>query len=320
MTPSAHIDVLIPTYNSNPAHLREALESLKNQTFSDWKAFIHDDCSSVDVRAIVEPFLADSRFQFKKSEKRLGIGGNWNACIAHTSAPIVTFLFQDDIWSPTYLEQAVNVLHANPSVGFVSMEHEYQFDNGSPDTGCYTEVADAKKDLSAGLHGGMEMFHWWLKRELHPNVIGEPSFVVMRRDVLKKAGPFLEDMQQCLDMEMWIRMLLISDWYDERSASFGIFRVHANAASARNRLEGHGLFDRLRCFEIVIGLLRGDDRKIAMKHRDLAIRTMIGKFFARRKEGLTMKGGSGNGKFKKFCLRHPLLILRAILTYFFSSK
>lgn len=313
------VDVLIPTYNSDPAHLREALESLRSQTFKDWTAFIHDDCSSVDVGTIVEPFLVDPRFRFRKSEKRLGIGGNWNACVKQTTAPIVAFLFQDDIWSPDYLEQATKILNENPSVGFVSMEHDYHFDNGSPDTGCYSEVAGAKECLASGLHRGKEMLRWWLNRELHPNVIGEPSFVVLRRSTLQKAGPFLEDMSQALDMEMWIRMLLISDWYDEQTHSYGSFRVHGNAASARNALEGHGLFDRLRCFEILIGKVRGDERKAAVTSRNQAIQTMVGKYFARLKKGAKV-GGSGSGKLKKFCLRHPLLIISAVLGYFFSKK
>src|SRR3989338_11597797 len=122
------VDVLIPTYNPNPAHLREALDSLKSQTFSKWKAFIHDDASEVDVESMVKPYLMDPRFTFEKSKVRLGIGKNWNACIGKTYAPSVAFLFQDDFWNPDYLETAINIFNGNPRAGFISINHEYRIE------------------------------------------------------------------------------------------------------------------------------------------------------------------------------------------------
>lgn len=311
------VDVLIPTYNPHPAHLREALESLKKQTFQDWTAFIHDDCSDVDTRAIIEPYLADPRFRFAKSAKRLGIGGNWNACVRQTSAPVIAFLFQDDIWQPEYLARAMEIFRQNPTVGFVSMEHDYLFDGQVPSPSYYEQIRNARKTLAAGFHEGHAMFRWWLARELHPNIVGEPSFVVMKREALAKAGPFLEDMPQALDMEAWMRMLLVTDWYDDRDHSYGSFRVHANGASARNALGGHGLFDRLRCFEIMIARLHGHDRKDAIAARNKSINTMVAKYFGRMKSGAKVTG-HGSGRLKKFCLRHPLLILRAVIAYLFS--
>ncbi len=313
------VDVLIPTYNPKPAHLTEALENLQKQTFQDWHAFIHDDCSPENqTEAIVKPFLSDTRITFKKSDTRLGIGGNWNACVAHTSAPIVAFLFQDDVWLPDYLAQANDVLTKHPTVGLVSMEHDYHFEEKIPDTGCYLSVQKVKQTLTGGFHEGKDLFRWWLARELHPNFIGEPSFVVMRRTALEAAGPFLEDMPQALDMEAWMRMLLVSDWYDERKQHYGSFRIHSGAASARNAEGGHGLFDRLRCFEIVIALLSGKDRSNAIAARNRSIDTMVAKYFARVQSGAYVTG-KGSGRLKQFCLRHPLIIGKSVCKYFLKK-
>ena len=96
------VDVLIPTYNPGAEHLRVALDALKAQTYTEWQAFIHDESDAVDVEVIVRPYLEDPRFQFMRSPKRLGIGGNWNACLTHTKNPVVAYLFHDDEWVPEY--------------------------------------------------------------------------------------------------------------------------------------------------------------------------------------------------------------------------
>src|SRR5947207_693209 len=84
----AAVDILIPTYNPKPEHLTEALKSLQNQTFRNFRAFIRDDCSpNGRTFSIVEPFLSDVRIQYEDGKHRLGIGGNWNACVKATSSP-----------------------------------------------------------------------------------------------------------------------------------------------------------------------------------------------------------------------------------------
>ncbi len=309
-------DVLIPTHNPKPDHLKMALESLIKQKFHYWKALIHDDCSDIDVASMIQPFLSDARITFKKSPHRLGIGGNWNACVASMNAPIVAFLFQDDVWNPDYLAQAIETLEKNPSVGFVSMEHSYMYEGSIENKPLYEAVRSfRKKSVAAGMHQGHTFLNFWIRHELHPNVIGEPSFVVMRRKVMEEAGKFLTDMPQFLDTEYWLRLLTITDWYNETEKDYGSFRVHSGAASAMNQQSGQGLFDRLRCFEMIIGRLQGNDRTMALEARNGAVETMVAKFFGRRNSG-KKTSAQGSGQLLRFCLRHPLLIGKSILKYF----
>jgi glycosyltransferase involved in cell wall biosynthesis len=320
------IDILIPTYNPKREHLTVALESLQKQTFQDWKAFIHDDCSpNGETESFVQPFLSDSRITFKRSPKRLGIGGNWNACFKQTSAPIVAYLFQDDLWSPLYLEKGIETLQKNPSAGFVSMEHEYKTEGGMTNLPLYEGVqAFRKANVAPGLHTGKKFLHFWILHELHPNVIREPSFVLMRRNVMEKAGPFLEDMPQFLDTEYWLRLLAITDWYNLTNSNYGTFRVHPSAASNVNQITGQGMFDRLRCFEGLISRLQGEERSVAIKARNHALITMVGKFLKRQKAGAETGMKKKNSKDRawiiRFCLRHPLLIIKTIITYFLTKK
>ncbi len=314
------ISVLIPTHNPNPAFLREALMSLRAQTFSDWTALIHDDCSENDVQSIIEPFFTDPRIRLAKSDRRLGIGGNWNACIAKSDAPFVAFLFQDDIWNPDYLQSAIDALQAHPEAGFVSLDHTYKSEAGITNMPLYQAVRDfKKKNIAHGLHAGKELLRVWIDHELHPNIIGEPSFVVLRRSVMEQTGAFLSDMPQFLDTEYWLRLLTVTDWINLSDREYGMFRVHAEAASAKNQEVGEGLYDRLRCFERLIGNLDGTLHSAAISARNAAVQTMISKFFNRVGSG-KKASPKGSGTLVKFCLRHPLVILTGIARYFLKRE
>ncbi|MSR67256.1 glycosyltransferase family 2 protein [Candidatus Peribacteria bacterium] len=314
------VSVLIPTYNPNQSFLIEALKSLQQQSFQAWTALIHDDCSERDTKSIVEPFLKDSRFRFTKSDRRLGIGGNWNACVRQSNQPLVAFLFQDDVWNHDYLKNAIEALQKHPDAGFVSLDHVYYGDENVTTMPLYQAVRIfRKKNIRNGLHHGKELLRFWTLHELHPNIIGEPSFVVMRRPVMQQAGAFLEDMPQFLDTEYWLRLLMITDWINLGDDESGIFRVHADGASAKNQEAGEGLYDRLRCFERLIMSLHGELRCAAVGARKKAVEKMISKFLSRVGSG-KKASPKGSDTLVKFCLRHPLIILMGMWNHMYQRK
>lgn len=312
------IDILIPTYEPNPDHLRAAIKSVLDQTCTDWLLLVHDDASTMDVRSIVHEFIQHPNVCFKGSFQRQGIGGNWNASLANARRPYVQFLFQDDIWQPTYLQESVDVLERHPSVGFVASDHEYDCVESVANAYLYQEVRNFRNEnIANGIHDHEEFLKYWITHELHPNMVGEPSFVMMRNELTKSVGKFAEDLPQFLDVEYWLRCLMKSDWF-YRKENLGSFRVHPGGASAQNQESGAGIYDRLECFERVIRLApTWDIKRSARKARKTALVTMARKFLKRRKEGKNTPIAS-SGKFKKFALRHPVLmgsaLMKALLT------
>lgn len=310
----------MPAYEAQPEHIKPAVESVLAQTFTDWSLLVQDDFSQrEDVAAHVKPYLDDERITYRRNERNLGIGPNWNACRDFGDAPYIAYLFHDDLWQPAYLEKALAVLEAQPEVGFVSLDHSYLKEDGVQDTAIYDEVQQFIKDnISAGRHSGQELLLWWADKGLRPNIIGEPSFVVLRRELMESVGPFHETMPQFLDSEYWIRCLLQSDWYylDE---DLGSFRVHPTAASAQNDLAGAGKFDRFDCFRMLIPQLPKDKQPAARQSFTRAFDEMVAKFFERRKSGKKISG-RGSGGLKKFCLRHPVFTSRALVRYWTKRK
>ena len=290
------------------------------QTEDRWTLLIHDDASDTDVQAQIALALQDSRIQFKRSSKRRGIGGNWNAALknaAHT--PYIQFLFQDDAWSPDYLERSLHILEQHPDIGFTVADHIYTFE-GMDESQPFYEALRRERlaAVSPGKHAGEEFLRAWLARGLHPNLIGEPSFVMLRKNLMDRLSPFREDMPQFLDVEYWMRCLLHANWHFLKE-NLGAFRVHQAGASAQNQETGSGIFDRFRCFqELIQNLPEGELKREAITARTRALDTMVQKFFNRVRSGKHVNT-FGSGALLSFIVRHPFLFVSALMRSFRSS-
>lgn len=319
--PQPLVDILIPTYNPNPDHLRAALKSLLAQTEDRWTALVHDDASDFDVQAQIALALQDPRIRFVRSEHRHGIGGNWNACLKYlTDAPYVQFLFQDDVWNPEYLERSVHILERNPEISFTVADHIYTYEGMDQSQPFYEALLrERHAAVSSGKHDGIGFLRSWLEHGLHPNLIGEPSFVMLRKHLIDRVGFFREDMPQFLDVEYWTRCLIQGDWYFLKE-NLGSFRVHRAGASAQNEEAGSGIYDRFRCFqELIKKLPEGELRSEAIAARNRTLDTMVQKFFGRVKAGKQVKA-AGSGLLMRFILRHPMLFAGAFMRSIHSSK
>jgi glycosyltransferase involved in cell wall biosynthesis len=312
------VDVLIPTYNPGAEHLRVALDALCAQTYTQWQAYIHDESDAVNVEEIVRPYLKDPRFRFQKSPKRLGIGGNWNACLTNTRSSVVAYLFHDDEWVPQYLERAVAVLEKHPNVGLVAMDHEYRIEGDFEGAISYIGLERWRRRLlNPGVIDGKEFLRRWFRDGIWPNLIGEPSFCVLRRSVVDQVGLWNEQMPQSLDAEYWVRMLPLCDWYYVADHC-GYFRVHDEGTTARNRREGKGLFDRFRILEdIASRVTSASERAIAVQVQGRQFQLMFARFAEKYLKGDRLSS-SGSGAVKRFALRHPWIVLRALTRALFG--
>ena len=321
------IAILVPTYNPKEGHLRQAIESALAQTERNWTMTIHDDASNCDVKAMIEPYLHDQRIQFIRSDTNRGIGGNWNTTLQKsytllpaealakaghpTPTPYIQFLFQDDWWEPEYLRSTKRALDNNPSCALASVAHSYAYEGSIETKKGYEELFAMRRNCREGLHNGWDFLQTWIENGLHPNLIGEPPFVMMRCDALKKAGKFCEDMPQFLDVDMWIRLLQQGDLYVLQE-HLGSFRVHSDGASAKNFETGTGLFDRFRCFDRLIVNLDGDKKKHAQKSQQRILESMIQKFLDRVHKGKSINA-KGSGSIKAYCSAHPFKTLKACI-------
>ena len=240
------ISILLPCFQPRIDHLRQALDCLLAQTMTDWHCTIVNQPWETDVQSGIEDLLRHERITFVQSDTLRSIGANWNACMPYATAPFVQFLFHDDLWGPRYLERSLETLENNKGCGFCAAHHSYRYEGDIENRELYEHINMLRLEMLPGRHSGRMLLQQWLQRGLHPNIIGEPPFVMMRRDVMERVGTFAEDLPQFLDSEYWARLLSVTDFFYIHEP-LGEFRIHHEAASARNQRAGKGLTDRLRC-------------------------------------------------------------------------
>lgn len=95
--------IILPTYN-RAALLKKAIDSVLNQTFSDWELIVVDDASHDNTENILKAYLnQDSRIHFIKKNKNSGPALTRNEGIILAQGQYITFLDSDDEYEKDHL-------------------------------------------------------------------------------------------------------------------------------------------------------------------------------------------------------------------------
>jgi glycosyltransferase involved in cell wall biosynthesis len=106
------ISVIMPVYNAGK-YVKEAIESISNQTFSDWELIIIDDCSTDNSVEIIQSFH-DKRIIFLKNEINLGVSKTSNRGMRIARGKFLTRMDADDISLPDRFKKQVEFLEKHP--------------------------------------------------------------------------------------------------------------------------------------------------------------------------------------------------------------
>ena len=125
------ITVLTCVYNGLP-YLEEAIDSVLNQTYSNFEYLIIDDASTdINVAKLIESY-DDSRIRFIKNEKNLGVSNTFNRALELIDTTYVVRLDQDDVNLPDRIEKQINFLENNEDIDIVcSFEYVIDFVRGA---------------------------------------------------------------------------------------------------------------------------------------------------------------------------------------------
>lgn len=102
------VTIILPIYNGE-RYLPTALESVRTQTYTDFECLCIDDGSSDNSADIVRGFAAeDSRFRLVQQSNQ-GVAASRNRGLRESKGQYITFLDQDDVFSPEILEKLLSV-------------------------------------------------------------------------------------------------------------------------------------------------------------------------------------------------------------------
>ena len=100
------VDVILPNYNKFN-FLEEAINSVLNQTFKNWKLYIIDDASKDKSFSIIEKFSKQRNITVIKLKKNMGPSFCRNYAIRISSSKYISFIDSDDTWEKTKLEKQI---------------------------------------------------------------------------------------------------------------------------------------------------------------------------------------------------------------------
>lgn len=220
------VSVIVPIYGVE-AYIRDTIQSVLDQTYTQFELILVDDESPDSSVAICQEF-DDSRIRIINQKNR-GLAGARNTGIRHARGDYLAFLDGDDLWLPTKLEKHVHHLTQNSKVG-LSFSPSCLIDQTGQPTGTY--LAPKLKEITAE----------YLFRS---NPVGNGSAPVIRRAVLEQIAEqqnrygeteafyFDEDFRRSEDIECWLRICTLTSWRLEGIAEpLTLYRVNASSLSA----------------------------------------------------------------------------------------
>ena len=110
------ISVVMPVFNAGP-YLDECIQSIVNQTFTDFEFVILDDMSTDGSdRVLREWKRKDRRIQLFQSDQRLGLARSSNAVVHQANAAIIARMDADDVAHPNRLRRQVEIIECHPDI------------------------------------------------------------------------------------------------------------------------------------------------------------------------------------------------------------
>ncbi|MFI1745814.1 glycosyltransferase family 2 protein [Thalassobellus sediminis] len=108
------ISVVLPVYNVAP-YIKEAIDSVLNQTIQDFEILVIDDCSTDNTLEVIES-IKDSRIRIIKKSKNKGLIDSLNMGFSEANGDYIARMDGDDINALNRFEKQLHILQNNPEI------------------------------------------------------------------------------------------------------------------------------------------------------------------------------------------------------------
>lgn len=222
--------VIVPVYEPDAQHLREALDSVIAQAYPFWELCIADDASpSAYVGEILQAYAAaDSRVKVVRRERNGHIAAASNSALEIATGDFVAFLDHDDLLSPDALFENAVALNADPALDVVYSDEDKV-------TGAFVfDSAYFKPDWSPDS----------LLSRNYVNHLG-----VYRRRLVAEVGGFREGFEGSQDYDLLLRVTERTQRVGHIPRVLYHWRTHAGSTAAERGQKGYALDAARRAIE-----------------------------------------------------------------------
>lgn len=215
------VSVIMPVFNAGK-YLRKAIESILQQTFTDFELIIVND-HSTDSSDIIISSIKDERIIYLLHERNMGVVAAMNKGLELARGKYIAVMHADDIALPKRLEQQVSFLKNFPFVAVLAGKAIF-IDNEDKETGFVWKL-DEKTSSFERIKAAMR----W------QNCISHPT-VMMRSETAKKYKYSSSEMHKGFAVEdypLWLNIL--SDGYviEKLREPVLLYRAHQTSATSR---------------------------------------------------------------------------------------
>jgi glycosyltransferase involved in cell wall biosynthesis len=221
------VSVIVPNYR-HANYLRARLESIINQTYTDYECIMLDDSSSDHSVEILKEYVErDPRFKLFVNDVNSGSTfAQWNLGVTKANGKYIWIAESDDVADCNFLKTAVDILEHNNDIAL---------------TYCQSMLID-ESDMRLGLWNydepifnrnfqmcGIEFIESFL---LVSNYIPNASAVVFRKSDFNNVGKSVVELTNNGDWNLWLKLLTRGDLYFI-SKPMNLFRQHQHSVTAR---------------------------------------------------------------------------------------
>jgi glycosyltransferase involved in cell wall biosynthesis len=221
------VSVIIPIYNGEKT-IKETIESVLNQSFTDFELIVIND-GSIDKTLAVLETIDDSRLKVF-SFPNAGVSVSRNRGLEQAKGEFISFLDADDLWTPDKLETQLKALQENPQAAVAYSWSDW--------------VDESGEFLRAGGHitANGKVYEQLLVRDF----IESGSNPLIRKQALDEVGNFDPSVTPAEDWDMWLRLAaryeFIAVPYPQilyrvypTSASFNVWKMEAGSLKVIER-------------------------------------------------------------------------------------
>ena len=220
------VSVILSSYN-HEKYIAQAIQSVLDQTFTDFELLIYDDGSTDKSREIIKTFT-DPRIKTFLYEENRGprIASREATCAA--TGKYLAIHHSDDLWTPEKLEKQVEFLESHSEYAACFSQADFIDEDGNlqelDDKNFYKNIFNQPNRTRA---------EWLNYFFYNANCLCHPSLLIRHESYAKYKMSDIQGLWQLPDYFMWIRLCFNADFYimSEKFVKFRLSRSRENMSA-----------------------------------------------------------------------------------------
>lgn len=202
------VSVVMPVFNGE-SYVREAIQSVLNQTYTNFEFIIMND-GSTDTSEIIIRSFKDERIKLINNPVNLGLVKTLNLAISHCKGEFIARFDSDDICTQNRLEKQLKQFSKSSTLDVVGSTANI-IDSCGEYKGLF-KVPEEHTDIHLGM--------------LFNNQVIHPTVMIRRKSILKYMPNVYDDKDQHVeDYGLWVKMLSNHQFYNIQEPLIK-YRVH----------------------------------------------------------------------------------------------